>query len=234
MMLRWWCSDEGLCFLKPRPPEVICKRQCKWRETQQRGRGGGGAAAVGSFTHIRPDRLTKSLCEQAENTRTESSWSARRRCYRLKGGGVELPLSWHRFFLSLPSPSWFRQVRLRPDYQSSERSLEERRGRYHAAAAASRGIMGGEGSRTETDVKGENVAVQIDSAPIDGSSSTADEKAERREQRSVGRRGGGTYLSSACSGKPAAASAARYCSSTPRTLFTNPLESGKSGKPMSG
>lgn len=70
----------------------------------------------------------------------------------------------------------------------------------------------------------------------------ADEKVEERGggraggtvQRCVGESGGGTYLSSVCSVKPAAHSAARYCTSTLRTLFMNPLDRGKSGKPMSG
>lgn len=46
--------------------------------------------------------------------------------------------------------------------------------------------------------------------------------------------GASGYLSSAHSGMPASARAARNCARTPRTLLMNPLESGKRGKPMSG
>lgn len=55
-----------------------------------------------------------------------------------------------------------------------------------------------------------------------------------RRSRGGGGGWGGTYLSSACSVRPAAARAARYCCSTLPTLFTKPLETGNSGKPMSG
>lgn len=44
----------------------------------------------------------------------------------------------------------------------------------------------------------------------------------------------GSYLSSVHSGMPASSSAARNCVRTPRMLLMKPLESGKSGKPMSG
>lgn len=51
---------------------------------------------------------------------------------------------------------------------------------------------------------------------------------ERREGVSA------SHLVVQFSGRPAEVSAARYCSRTLRTLLTKPLDSGKSGKPMSG
>lgn len=174
-------------------------------------------------------------------------------CSDMEGGG-----SWYGIFQSLQSssrsPSWFRQVQVggpaTPVYQSqsSEGSLKEKRGRYHRAErppcrpeelweAKAAGAV-------RTRIKMERARMRAAQTPPPPSPPMdpppwleADEKAEKKERRSAevsGGRRGGTYLSSAFSVKPAAASAARYCSSTPRTLFTNPLESGKSGKPMSG